>query len=196
MAYQNTIPQPTDILSISQADILEDFAQIESQFSIDHDSLLPAGASGKHMQVTLPEHPTNPTTLANEGAVYSRPYGLNTALFFRTENNGNVYLLNPVTAFVIFDGATGAILEGERVASVTRTAVGTYTVNLTPGHMATTNYGVSGGIKGVGGSEGAAVNESATVARTLNTYYCTVAVSGTGFIDPPTVQLLFFGGLN
>ncbi len=36
MSYQNNIPQPTDALSQSQSDILNNFAAIQTLIDVDH----------------------------------------------------------------------------------------------------------------------------------------------------------------
>jgi len=150
MAYLNNIPQPTDILSNSQAQLLENFAQLESQFSIDHDSLLAAGATGKHLKLTLPEQAVDPTTAVNEGAVYTKDSGTQTELYYREENNGDVIQLTSngasnsfIKAFCSIDN-TGAILgTSYNIASVVRNGNGDYTLNFTVA-MADANYLVIG----------------------------------------------------
>lgn len=54
MAYNPNIPQPNDIKSISQAQILENFGQINATFSVDHETFSSPNGQGKHKQVTFP----------------------------------------------------------------------------------------------------------------------------------------------
>lgn len=51
--YQNNIPQATDQLSVSQSDILTNFASIESLIDIDHVDFASPNA-GQHNQVSFP----------------------------------------------------------------------------------------------------------------------------------------------
>jgi len=54
MAYNATIPQATDRISVSQADILNNFAEINTFTAIDHVAFGIADA-GKHKTITMPE---------------------------------------------------------------------------------------------------------------------------------------------
>lgn len=56
MAYQNNIPQATDDLSISQSDILNNFAAIDTFVNVNHVSFNGAD-QGKHSQITFPLGP-------------------------------------------------------------------------------------------------------------------------------------------
>jgi len=140
MAYLNTIPVADDLLSLSQAQILENFAQLETQFSVDHDSLLPAGATGSHVQVTLPEFAVaaDPTPGADEGMVYTKDSGTQPELYYREESAGDIVQLTEagytntfVKAFVYFNGA--GVVQGtgwnvDAVTGVVRNGVGDYTI--------------------------------------------------------------------
>lgn len=46
MTYNNAIPQPTDLISQSQGQILDNFAQLNAQFGMDHDPFVTSGANG------------------------------------------------------------------------------------------------------------------------------------------------------
>jgi len=89
MAYNDSIPQPTDKIKDSQNDILQNFQAIKSAFDIDHVTFDLAN-EGKHNQTTFPELGAAPTTLANERAVYAKQSTLTTQaeLFTRRESNG------------------------------------------------------------------------------------------------------------
>lgn len=89
MSYNASIPQPGDLLSASQGQLLVNFDQINQKFGIDHYGLDPATANdGKHKKVTLPEQSSAPTTGADEGAVYTKDVSGVTQLFYRPSNNG------------------------------------------------------------------------------------------------------------
>lgn len=91
MAYKNNIPTASDFQDESQQDLLDNFAQLDVSFGIDHYEYSDtSGATGKHKQCTYTELAAAPTTLANEGSVYTKE-GTNPAetnLFFRGENSG------------------------------------------------------------------------------------------------------------
>ena len=92
MAYNEAIPQSTDLLSQSQADIQTNFAAIKTLVDINHETFDTAD-QGKHKHVTLTEQGADPTTAANEVAVYAKLSalgGLGAALYIRDEGDGTV----------------------------------------------------------------------------------------------------------
>ena len=66
MAYNNNIPQPGDLLSDSQADILANFQAIEALVSYDHVDFGPANA-GAHNTVTFPVQAIAPVFVQDLG---------------------------------------------------------------------------------------------------------------------------------
>lgn len=89
MPYNNAIPQPADILSDSQDDILQNFIALNTAFSVNHVAYNAAG-QGKHAQVTLPENAAPTNTLIDEANIYSQLSALTaqTELAWQRENNG------------------------------------------------------------------------------------------------------------
>lgn len=87
--YNPNIPQPNDILSDSQDEILQNFQQINTVFGINHSTFETAN-QGKHNEVTLPENAAPTNTLINEANIYSRQSAFtgNTELVWQRENNG------------------------------------------------------------------------------------------------------------
>lgn len=70
MAYNNNIPQPNDDLSVSQPQILANFAEIATAFNLNHVAFNATG-EGKHMFVEMPnQNASPPTTIANEVGLY------------------------------------------------------------------------------------------------------------------------------
>ena len=72
--YNNAIPQPTDFLSVSQQDILNNFSQADISFGIDHYTFSDGTANnGKHNQVTTPiiTGAAHPSTAADEPKFYA-----------------------------------------------------------------------------------------------------------------------------
>lgn len=91
MAYQNNIPQPTDQLSKSQSDILNNFAAIKTLVDINHVTFDVAD-QGKHKFVTMPVQGSSPATLGGELALFSRTSAFTTVpeMAFRRQTNGSV----------------------------------------------------------------------------------------------------------
>jgi hypothetical protein len=73
MAYNNNIPQPNDDLSVSQPQILANYAAIAIGFNLNHVNFNAAG-EGKHAFVEMPNQGsapfTPPVTIANEVGLY------------------------------------------------------------------------------------------------------------------------------
>lgn len=72
MAYQNNIPQPTDQLSKSQADLLNNFIEIALAFNLNHGNFNSGANQGKHAFVELFTQSPKPTTSAGEVGLYSQ----------------------------------------------------------------------------------------------------------------------------
>lgn len=70
MAYTSNIPQPTDLLSQSQPQILGNFQAIQTAFDIDHVSFNASG-EGKHKKISLPVQSPAPTFSAGDVGLYS-----------------------------------------------------------------------------------------------------------------------------
>jgi hypothetical protein len=69
--YDPNIPQPTDQLSVSQADILNNFGALQAMLDINHVDFANAGA-GKHFFIELPVQLVAPVTAGGEVGLYSR----------------------------------------------------------------------------------------------------------------------------
>lgn len=95
MAYKNNIPNATDATNVSQVEIKENFAQIETVFSENHSNFGTAN-EGKHSKVVLPEV-ADPVTGANEIALFCKNETLTTKseLFIRNESAGDIF---PISA--------------------------------------------------------------------------------------------------
>lgn len=73
-SYNANIPLPTDNISDSQQDLLNNFAQLDTSFGIDHYTFSNATPdNGKHNQVTTPiiSGSAHPTTSASEAKMYA-----------------------------------------------------------------------------------------------------------------------------
>jgi len=92
MAYQQNIPQPTDQISVSQADILNNFIALSTFLNINHVDFASAD-QGKHKFVSFPVQAVAPATTATEVALYSKTSTLlgGPELFFRNASSGIEY---------------------------------------------------------------------------------------------------------
>ncbi len=75
MAYNNSIPQPTDQLSQSQADILNNFIAIQTLIGVNHVNFN-AGGQGKHNFIEMPVQNPVPVTGAGEVGLYCQTSAL------------------------------------------------------------------------------------------------------------------------
>jgi hypothetical protein len=80
MAWNPNIPQPTDSLSQSQADILANFQALDPLFN-----------DGVQNWVTLPVQGSAPATAASELALYSKSVSGTPQLFMRQQSNGTEF---------------------------------------------------------------------------------------------------------
>ena len=74
MAYQNNIPQASDQINKSQADILNNFAAIQTLIDANHVGFANPTNQGKHNFVSLPltsSSPAAPAFLATEEGIYN-----------------------------------------------------------------------------------------------------------------------------
>jgi hypothetical protein len=123
------------------------------------------------------------------GTIVANTINTDTGLF--TTNNA---YLGIAKAWVNFAGASGTINSAFNVSSVTRSAVGNYTINFTTA-MANTYYTVSGGTTPDAAGWGT-INISATsgVPTTMTTTALNIRTLGyTAFIDPGIVTVVING---
>lgn len=69
--YNPNIPQPTDLLSVSQGNLLNNFGALQALIDVNHIDFAAAGA-GKHSFVEMPVQNPVPTTSAGEVGLYSQ----------------------------------------------------------------------------------------------------------------------------
>lgn len=92
MTYDPNIPQASDLISQSQSQIQTNFSQADSIFDQDHFTFDDATVAdrGKHRQSTYVELGADPTTAADEIALYSKDTSGSTRLYLRQESAGTV----------------------------------------------------------------------------------------------------------
>ncbi len=94
MAYNQNIPQPTDIPAQSQPQLLANFQGIDTLINVNHvDFDLPD--QGKHKWVSMPNQGSDPSTLATEVAIYgsTSPATTDIELTFRRPSDGQVIFM-------------------------------------------------------------------------------------------------------
>ena len=111
MTYNPNVPQAADIPSQSQGELLTNFQQLNTVFDVDHVPFNDSTAAnrGKHDQSTYTELGADPTTLANEIAVYANPVSGNSRLFFRQESNGTAVQLSGADPTIATSGSTSLV---------------------------------------------------------------------------------------
>lgn len=95
MSYNPNIPQNTDYMVVSQPQIQSNFQTIFSAFLENHVPLnSEAPLQGKHSEVVFYPQADDPTTTANQVALYNKAVGSSNALFFRPHSNATPIQLN------------------------------------------------------------------------------------------------------
>lgn len=98
--YNNNIPQPSDLLTKSQGDILNNFKQLDTSFGKDHYTFSDATANnGKHKQAQIVAGGAIPVGLtAGENTIYSKSVTLpgpvtSSEMFVSPDASGDEYQL-------------------------------------------------------------------------------------------------------
>jgi len=91
MVYTANIPASTDNPSQSQGQIQANFNSINTAFNLNHGHFDVVGEEGKHLFMQMPVQASAPTTLINEGALYTRTSALTgvTELVYGRQSNGS-----------------------------------------------------------------------------------------------------------
>jgi hypothetical protein len=87
--YNPSIPQPTDLISNSQAQLLANFGQLNTQFAVDHVAFNTGSGNGDghHKQITFDNAPTEPTPAGTVSNVFPLLVGSNQELFFKNASS-------------------------------------------------------------------------------------------------------------
>jgi len=182
MTYNPAIPAAADDPSVSQGQMLTNFAQANTLFGVNHvnfDSSLPAGVgagnAGKHYAVTIIDQAAAPVTAANECALYSLATGGDSTLWFSKESAGTAIQMTGPDPVIASPGQTflpgGIILKwGTAVVNTGGTAVGfavafpnnCWNVQVTPESTQSRGAAIAAGV-GVGGFTAYAENNGTTM---------------------------------
>lgn len=188
MPFNPNIPQPSDLLSDSQGDLLGNMSQLDTSFGVDHFAFSNLTSNnGFHQKVTLPGNLAAPAPAANYGDIFgvtdansvTRPFWVRDGLPI-------TYSMIPVRAFGRILGSTGATVGNAMNMSVARTSTGNYTVTLTAGAVFDTNYSVFFGIHNTSGARVIAQVSAYTSATQFT--FNVVNVTG-GFVDTDSISI-------
>lgn len=201
MTYNPSIPQSSDLISQSQAQVLTNFSQLNTIFDVDHVTYNDATSAnrGKHDKSTYVEG-SDPVTSTNEVAVYSKDTGTQPDLFYRPESSGTATRLTgggiTAAAWVVFNGtSSGPIAPAASYniqGSITKNATGNYTLTFSRS-FSSVNYCVVSGVDATNASNTLTV--SVTTRNANNCTFKTIGGSAGTLVDCPMVSLIFFGTL-
>ena len=108
MTYDPNFPQPSTLISQAPTGFQANWQAINSNtsgFSVDHVSLTDTTNGGRHQAVHLKKQTVDPTTLSDEGAIYSKDIGSpDVELFYRRENNGLITQLTGLASSLATNG--------------------------------------------------------------------------------------------
>lgn len=145
MSYNAAIPQPGDLISNSQPQILANFAVIDSSvygFAREHVALTDTSLGGLHKLATMP-NTASVAPATGYGSYYASKTGTTGALIteavYKSGDATSISILSAVKAWGRFSATT--IADGFNFASVTNASIGNYVVTLTNA-LASTSYGV------------------------------------------------------
>lgn len=142
MTFQASIPLASDLISVSQNDIKNNFTSLNTAWNVDHVGFNASGA-GDHKQITLLAPISDPNKVAPITSVYSKTVGSRTELFYQNSNTASsVTPLSCMRAFGVFVPQVGpTLVDSFNIASVVRNSTGNYTISFTRA-LPTTNYAV------------------------------------------------------
>lgn len=137
MVY-SLIPAASDLISNSQSGLLENFTQLNTQFSVDHDGLI-TPADGYHKTIHFVTAGSEVTS--TKGQLYTftgtGPNGVATEQLKYAPSTGasdnppvNLSVL-PIRAACVVTGGASAFTGGFNVSGVVRNAAGAYTITYT-----------------------------------------------------------------
>lgn len=146
MTYNANIPQGTDNISVSQAQLLGNFGQLNSQFGIDHTAFNTGSGNGDgfHKKVTLPGNVTPPTPGAGICTIYGKTTTGVTIPWLRRDGLAATpeWSMLPIKAFGSFVGTTGVVVGTAMNLTCVRNSTGLYTMTLAANVVSSANYSV------------------------------------------------------
>lgn len=100
MTFQPNIPQPSDLISVSQNDILQNFQSIDTAWNVNHEDFN-AVSAGKHIKLELTNQSPAPAGSASQFLLFSQTSSGQSETWYRRNAEGTAYQLtgkNPTTS--------------------------------------------------------------------------------------------------
>ena len=147
MAYDQDTPlNSLEDPSVTEPKFRENFQTLNTFMSINHVDIetttTPSADEGKHKFLQMPEQGSAPTTLENEGAVYTKNVGVLPQLFWRNQSDTSEQQITNVSATVTGPAFALNFASGLQIRTGTISHTGTSTpVSFTP-NFSSTSYSV------------------------------------------------------
>lgn len=91
MTFQPNIPQPGDLISVSQDAILQNFQALSTSWQVNHVNFNATG-DGKHKYIQFPNQSSVPTGAAGEMLIYSDTTSGQSDLWYKRNNGTEIQL--------------------------------------------------------------------------------------------------------
>lgn len=198
MTFQPNIPLASDLISISQADIKNNFSSLSTSWNVDHVDFNASGA-GEHKKVSLLAPIADPNLASPKASLYTKasPTTTTSDLYYQDGTlASNVKQLTgggiTAGAYCSFDN-TGTLLAGSyNVASTVRNAQGVFTVTFTRNFTNTTYVALP--VPNCVSVGGFAIKIAQEV-KNINSFQFSIQNQVNAFVDPVTCDVVFFGTL-
>jgi len=122
VSFQPNIPQPGDLISVSQNDILQNFQALDTSWSVNHVDFN-AVNDGKHKFVEMPNQGSDPSGAATQFTLFSKLAAGNSELHYKRDASGSSYQLTSGNPSPVASGYTflpgGLLMQWRFVASPT-----------------------------------------------------------------------------
>jgi hypothetical protein len=133
MSFNSNIPQATDLISVSQQDLLNNFTSMQSTYTTDHYGFNPLTNLGYHKQITLVDDPlVVRSTAAGRLTEYAVTTNSQTYPVLQRDGTTTVYQALPIKAYCTFTAANPPVslftLPYGNVSAITRLSAGVYRV--------------------------------------------------------------------
>lgn len=133
MSFNSNIPQPTDLISVSQQDLLNNFTSQQSTYTTDHYGFNPITNLGYHKQLTLVNDPlVIRSTAAGRIVEYAVTTNSQTYPVMQRDGTTTVYQALPIKAYCAFTAANPPVslftLPYGNVSAIARVSAGVYRI--------------------------------------------------------------------
>lgn len=105
MTFQPNIPLATDLISVSQTDIKNNFSAIGTTFDVNHVDFNASGA-GKHKFAEFPNQGSDPVGAGNEMTLFSKLIAGASQLFYKRNNAVTSFQLTGADPLAAANGST------------------------------------------------------------------------------------------